>query len=217
MALLEQLDHGLEPLGVAADLGLGPLPGDHLVLQLEHLLLELAHQPVVVEEQHLLFRRFGRGGRVRKTCPGDHLPDHGQQLFRLGRLHQEAVRAAAPGQGLVLGIGVGAGVDEDGQVVQAGVGADLAAELKAVHHRHEDVADHQVEGFGGEQFQGLATVCGTAHGVAVAAEQNLQQVAGLPVVIHGEKSHTASRSVAQPARWRRISSTKVVGSMGFSM
>ena len=193
-ALLKQVHRGLEPLGVTPALRLGLPPGDDLVLQLEHLLFELAHQPVVVEEQHLLLRRLGRGRRMRLPGSRGHLANHRQQSLRFGRFHEKAVGAAASGQVLVLGVGVGAGVDEHGQVAQAGIGADLAAELEAVHHRHEDVADHQVKRFGAEHGQGLAAVCGGAHAVAVPLEENLQQVAALVIVIHGENTHASSCS-----------------------
>jgi hypothetical protein len=76
----------------------------------------------------------------------------------------------------LLGHCVG-GHGDDGQMAEAGVLADLAGRLEAVHHRHLEVHQDEVEGVGPggvEGVEGETPVVGHVHGGA----QLLQQAAG---------------------------------------
>ena len=52
--------------------------------------------------------------------------------------------------------------EDDGQGVQVGVGAQAVTELEAIHHRHGDVADHQIGAQGPRQAQPLGPVVSQA-------------------------------------------------------
>ena len=115
--------------------------------------------------------------------------DDAQQIGRLGRLDQKGVGAEAGRVNLVVRVGIGRRIEHQWSVFQALVAFPLAAQAEAVHDRHQDVADDEIgrDGFGHRQRFGA--IAGAVDAVAVAFEQDAEQIAILIYVI--DYQHTS--------------------------
>ena len=69
-------------------------------------------------------------------------------------------------------------------MAQVGVALELLQDLVAVHLRHQDVQEHEVEGLGPQPLEGLAPVLGGERRVALAHQTPRDHVAVDLVVVH---------------------------------
>ena len=188
------------------------------LLQLERLLLQLADQHLVVgvDQQHLLHRGRGRRAQLAARVPIEHVADQRHEYVRLGGLDHEGVRAEREGQALVLRLGVGGGVDDEGDVLEAVVGLALAEQRVAVEHRHQQVGDDQRRRLLSSPGQRLGAVTGLDHREAVPLEQGAQQVeVGVLVVDDQHLGHWRDPS-SGGVRNCSMAAMNVSGSIGFS-
>ncbi len=184
----------------------------HLPLELDHLLLQLADENLVVlPEVHLLIAlRLHRRCRAAGAVLPENLLEHADQGFRLLGLDDEPVRPQSPGELLVLRVRVGGGVVDKGYPAEHGVLLPLAAELKAVHDRHENIGDDHVRRVLTGELEGLGSVGRRDHSVPMPAEEGLQHVGVLRVVIddedmlHGYLSDTEVTGAGSPQPRRRM-------------
>src|SRR5450631_43157 len=93
--------------------------------------------------QHALDERTGRSGGQQGVAARDE-PDGLDDRLRLRTLAEEAARAGPQCRHDVL-VGLEGGQHENVQVGQGGVGADLSRRLDAVHPRHPDVHQDDVD------------------------------------------------------------------------
>ncbi|MPM16284.1 hypothetical protein SDC9_62662 [bioreactor metagenome] len=97
------------------------------------------------------------------------------------------------------------GDHDDGQILQACVGADVACQVEAVHARHFDVGQHHRWTLFLQALQCLQTVGRHAHAVAFALQQTLRHAAhGDGVVDHQHQRYLrrAGRQRHACHRWR---------------
>ena len=123
----------------------------------------------------LVFLLFGGGA-------AQHGLDAGRDLLGVKRLDDVVIRAQLKTQHLVVGLAL-SGQHDDGGVV---LGAELAADLPAVHDRHHNVQQDQV----GMQFvkvgQGCFAVMGHRDRVALLDQVKTQQFADIFIVINDQ-------------------------------
>jgi hypothetical protein len=160
-------------------------------LEVEHLLLQLRDEPRVVflQVDGLVLRFLDCGAVLRPAGFRERLLQRLHELIGLHRLDEEALRAKAQRKGGVARIGVGSRVKDEGDAGEARVALQLAAELKAIHARHEDIRDHEIILAGVGEAQGLHAVAGRIHFVAVPAQQGLEHVEVLGLVIDAQDFH----------------------------
>ena len=132
--------------------------------------------------------------------------------LRLGRFHQKGIRSHVQRQFRVLGFGVGRGVNHERNAMQRRVSLPFTQQGVSVHHRHQQVTDHQIRGTCARPLQRLLTLHRLFHLKAMPLHQHAQQVAVVLPVIDDQHTHQAT-----PLMKRSTSSANVCGSMGFSM
>ena len=105
--------------------------------------------------------------------------DAGRNLLGVKRLDDVVIGTQLKAQHLVIGLALG-GQHDDGGVV---LGADLAADLPAVHDRHHDIEQHQI----GVQLVKLGqrgrAVMDHRHIVALLDKVEAEQLADIFIVI----------------------------------
>ena len=189
---------------------LRPLP---LRIQLLDLLIQLPGHPQVVLAVET---RIPDDGWLRSLEMGplglaENLSDDRDEVLGRHRLHDEAVRTEAEREVPILVRRVGGGVEDQRDRGESRFGLHRAAELIAIHDRHQDVRDHEI-GAGTLQLrQGFLPVARRRHLMAVAPEKRLEEVAVFGHVVGDYDPHDCSRR--NPAIWAMI----ISGSMGFSM
>jgi hypothetical protein len=113
--------------------------------------------------------------------------DSREQLLERERLRQVVVRAGIEALDPVLDLRPRR-EHQDGQA--AASPADRAADLEAVHARHQDVEDDRVRlGLGLEARQRIAAVLGELDLVPLELERAAQRLAHRPLVVDGEDPH----------------------------
>ena len=103
----------------------------------------------------------------------------GRQLQRVKRLHHIVVRSCSKSQNLIQ-IRRFRAQHDDGDIVGL---PDLTAHLKAVHARHHNVQQHQMDIFFFQNFQALSGVLRLKHPVTVADQINLHQLGNLLLIV----------------------------------
>lgn len=89
--------------------------------------------------------------------------------------------------GLLLAGRMGPGRnDDDGQVDEPGIRADLPQDLEAVHAGQHEIEEEEIEAPAPQQGETLTTVGGTAALIPAGTEDKLQQPKGLGVVVDGQ-------------------------------
>ena len=148
---------------------------------------EPSGEPAVLAELQQRQRARGADGTGERVVPalgqaqrGPHL---GHQPRHVEGLAQEVVRPALQGLHDVV-VGVHAGEEQEGNVLQLGRVLDLAEEHPAVHERHEDVAQDEVRGgHVPEPGQGVAGVAEAQHLEALVAQRGLDHAEDVGVVV----------------------------------
>ena len=171
--------------------------------QLEHALLELPDQALVVQDELAdLGLRRPRGGWRQFAARGrfHHLLDRGHEVLWRRWLAEVPTRSQLQSELLVSGLGVRRGVDDEGDVPHTLVTNPLPAEREAVHHRHQQIADHTVGWAGPSQVERLLTVAGLDHAMPVPLEQGPEHV---PVFSHVIDHEDLAHRPPLPERRRR--------------
>mgnify|MGYP007070999652 CR=1 FL=1 len=120
----------------------------------------------------------------------DDAVDDRDQLLGIEGLHDPAGPAGSTTLVALVLAGFG-GEDQDRQAVVFPARAHLLDELDAIHHRHVDVGDDDVDGLAGEDVEPLLAVLGLQHlepGIGQGVAQHREDGAG---VIDGENTHAA--------------------------
>ena len=163
-----------------------------------------AHEPRVVGHEHA-----GGGLPVPAGQRGVH---RARQLLLGGALGEDGVDVQAVAR---AGDRVGrAGADEDeGELGRGRVVADGAQQRQAVHRRHVDVADDDVDGGGAQHVEGVAAVAGAAHLEAGAAQEVGVDAKGDRAVVdqehggagaHRRLRRAGTAATATPARGEQL-------------
>ncbi len=118
------------------------------LLQLQRLLLQLAHQHFAIEFELIVFvlLRRARLGRGRRHCIGHDYADPGEEVIRFGRLEEKSIGPETQGEPLVFHVRVGGSVDDEGHFAQPSIPLPVAQEGVTVHHRHEQIGDDDIGG-----------------------------------------------------------------------
>src|SRR4030095_4791540 len=182
---------------------------------IEHLLLELRNQARVVflQVNRLAFRCLIDIRGYRRALLED-IFDRLHENIRLDGLHDETIRAEAHAEGGVLGVGISGRVKDEWDKPRLVAAFELAAELEAVHSRHEDIRDDQIVIVALGKVKRVNAVAGGINLVAVTAEQGLEHVQILGLVIDTKDFHGCS---AAGERKRPMSLRNDSVEMGFSM
>jgi hypothetical protein len=117
-----------------------------LLLELKELVLELPNQCRVVLAEVLCLggrRRFSDPQLTPLVLVKDGGED-GHEPVRFARLDDEALGSQVEGELLVLRIGVGRRVEDEGDAPQRLVLLPCPAKRKSVHDGHQDVRDHEI-------------------------------------------------------------------------
>ena len=188
-------------------------------LQLERLFLQFADEGLAIDLQQ---RRLSAGGifrhcRASRQIARLNAANARQEIFRLGRFQDKAVRPKAERELFILRIGVGGGINDERDLPQTVVGLPMAQEGVAVHDRHEQVRDDEVRRLLPRFNQGFGAVPGRFHGKLVAGEQRLQVVEVVLLVIDDEDKVHGASSAEDNGPNRATWSTKLSGLIGFSM
>jgi len=159
--------------------------GFDFTFRLKHFFLQLAHQTLAVKLENFLFRRWLRDRRA-VSIPGSrhNLTDRCHEYFRLAGLENEAVGANLQGEFFIFWAGVGGGVKDERHAPQSIIRPDFSAQLKPVHHRHENVADDQIELTGFQSFKRLLTVYSRLYLMSVAHKQGFEEVAVFFLIVN---------------------------------
>jgi hypothetical protein len=186
-----------------------------LLLQAGHLLLELVDQALAVELED--FGLVGPGfGLRRVVSPGgfEKLADMAHQDARVEGFAVEAVGPQLHGELFILLVDVGGRVEDERETPPARVGPDRAAELVAVHDRHQDVRNHQIPCPRLEDVQGFLPIGRFRRPEACPGKEVFQKIAVLFQVVDDEDVHGVTPS---PCIKRSSTLMKTGGSIGFSI
>ena len=112
--------------------------------------------------------------------------DGDQQLLGLERLDQVVVGAAIDQPHGVVDVAEGG--DEDHERRESFRRLDLFEQDDAIHGRHADVADDQLERVSGKGGEGFLAVAGGRHCIAPLAEDVAKKVAHLLLVVDDENA-----------------------------
>ena len=145
-----------------------------LALDLQFIAVHVKVQIVKVVNA-LVFLLFGGGA-------AQHGLDAGRDLLGVKRLDDVVVGAQFQAQHLVVGLALG-GEHDDGGVV---LGAELAADLPAVHDRHHNVQQHKIRVQLVELCQRCAAVVDHRHVVALLDQIQSKQLADIFIVINDQ-------------------------------
>jgi len=190
-----------------------PLQLPRAFLELGHLLFQLRDESLVVLRQIVFFvrkRALALPGRFR-AHPGD----DAEKFIGLHGLDEVCVGANAESQLPVLLVGVGRGVKDERDGVEVLPFPALPAQLEPVHSWHEDVGYDEVAPGPGQVVEGLPAVMSAHDLVARGLKHDLQVVEIVRIVVGDKDLHVVSSP--WPPKQRFMSSTKVSGSMGFSI
>ena len=149
---------------------------------------------------------------------GQHLLNNAYQQVRLTGLHHEPGRTDFQGQGLILGAGIGGSIKNKRNPAQPRLVLDPAAQLKAIHYRHENIAENQLVLPVSQRLKRLGTVGRQISLQPVPFEQGLKQVLIFLVIVNAENAHGQPAAPSWPGVQNcRISAAKVSGLIGFSI
>ncbi len=147
------------------------------LLELHHLLAELARQGLAVFGLGLGGVRGWRAGGMPRRHPGEHLEQALHEDLGLHRLDDESVGAEIGHQLFVAWIGVGGRVDHEGDRRQRRVGLPLAQQIEAVFDRHEQIGNAELGRPGAGLDQRFGAVRGLFDLEARAGQDGAQEVA----------------------------------------
>ena len=140
----------------------------------------------------------------------------GQEQFGFLGFDDEFGGAEGEGEFAVALVGVGGGIEDEGDGAELIVLHPLAAKGEAIHDGHEDVGDdeegNRLAGF----FEGFGAVVGVVDIIAGAFEDGAEEVEVVLLVIDDQDAGLV-HGRGSPGMRRSTCSAKVSGSMGFSM
>ncbi len=147
-----------------------------------------------------------------------YLPQDFEKSFRFDRLQDKGIGTQIQGQLSVTFFGVGGGVDDERDMREAGVGLPLLEQRVAVHDGHQQIRNNHVGRGVARLLQCFVALAGSIDLITVADEQRLQVIEVFFPVIDDEDSRHQLLSISGDCQQTlSTSSTKVSGSMGFSI
>ena len=147
-----------------------------------------------------------------------YLPQDFEKSFRLGGLEDKGIGTQIQGQLTVTFLGVGSGVDDEWDMREAGVGLPLLEKRVTVHDGHQQIRNNHVGRGIACLLQCFVALAGGIDLITVADEQRLQVIeVFLPVINNENPRHQLLSISGDCQQTLSTSSTKVSGSMGFSI
>ena len=96
-----------------------------------------------------------------------------------------ALRACIQRQLYIICIGVGGGVEKEGDPSEHRIVHPAAAEFETVHHRHQHVR-YDIGRLLSRRLQRLLSIAGIGHAIAALLENHLQQIAVLADILNDQ-------------------------------
>ncbi len=160
------------------------------LLELEGFFLQFMDEDFVIFLIQIGFFKIGRVHRRKFAALGfrHYLVDPVKKRFRFGGFEDKVVRSQIQSEPFIFWIGIGGGVDDEGNGLQASIRFPVAQERVAVHHRHEQIRDDQVRRVLPRQDQGFGAMVGGNHLETVALQESAQKVEILLLVVDNQNS-----------------------------
>ncbi len=189
-AALDRVDgakHRVQPVARAVAF----LDGGELLLELEQELgtfVEIRRLEVVeVAQSRGTLLGFSWPFWLRKSSVHDAVDDR-DQLFGVEWLHDPAGAAGSATLVALVLAGLG-GEDQDGERAVQARGAHMLDELDAIHHRHVDVGDDDVDILGLQHVEALLAVLGLQHLETGIGEGVVEHRQDGPGIVYGQNAH----------------------------